>query len=276
MEDDRRLLGLVFALPMELAPLKAQLKSEGHPYSQLQTEGLVSAKFHFGSLDGVPVALVASGIGAERAKESTRRLLLTSDGLDIKAVLSLGYAGALREGVKTGELVIAHNILRCTDMDNKIFEDYPCHSTLIALTKGVAEEKGFKVNDDDRPHAYIGNLLSVAAPLSQPEEKKRAGQLTGAIAADMESAGVAMAAREAQIPFLALKVIVDEVDEELKGTELVNGEGKVNFLKAIVYLLYHPWDITYFIKFQGKVGRASGELTRFLLVLVKKLAEGPI
>ncbi|MBI5124769.1 MAG: hypothetical protein HZA70_00880 [Planctomycetes bacterium] len=262
------MLGLVFALPIEMAPLKAELV--GHPPAQKMADFQPEADnvpllgspdpkgFYYGYLGGTPVVLTAAGIGPERAERATKGLL---ERFKIKAVLSVGYTGALRDGVKTGELVIVRNVVGayCNT-------PLPCHPFLTELARKVAEGNGFKV--------HLGDILTVTEPIKRPEDKRQAGVLTGAVAVDMEGAGVAMAAREARIPFMALKVILDEVDEELKGTGLVDGEGRVDLFKTFTYLLYNPWDIIYLLRLNRQAGRATSELARFLSVLVREIEAG--
>lgn len=260
------MLGLVFALPIEMAPLRAELKGDGFGSPDPK-------EFYSGYLGGTPVVLTAAGIGPERAERATRRLLsvfggsgpAASGGFRVKAVLSVGYTGALRDGVKTGELVIVRNVLS-GGLINQTPARYPCHPLLTELSQKVAEENGFKV--------HLGDILTVTEPIKRPEDKRQAGVLMGAVAVDMEGAGVAMAAREARIPFMALKVILDEVDEELKGTGLVDGEGRVDFFKTFTYLLYNPWDIIYLLRLKRQAGRATSELARFLSVLVREIEAG--
>ena len=257
------MLGLVFALPIEMAPLKAELV--GHPPEADNVPLLGSPgpkEFHPGYLGGTPVVLTAAGIGPERAERATKGLL---ERFKIKAALSVGYAGALRDGVKTGELVIVRSVLRM-GLINQTPKRYPCHPRLTELSQRVAEENGFK--------AHLGDILTVTEPIKRPEDKRQAGVLTGAVAVDMEGAGVAMAAREARIPFMALKVVLDEVDEELKGTGLVDGEGRVDLFKTFTYLLYNPWDIIYLLRLNRQAGRATSELARFLSVLVREIEAG--
>jgi hypothetical protein len=62
-----------------------------------------------------------------------------------------------------------------------------------------------------------GPLLSVDSPLRSPEAKRAAHRRTGAVAVDMEAAGVAEAAERLGIPWLAIKSVLDAVDEPLPG-----------------------------------------------------------
>jgi adenosylhomocysteine nucleosidase len=62
---------------------------------------------------------------------------------------------------------------------------------------------------------HRGDLLSVAEPLESPAAKRAAAEATNAVAVDMESAGIAAAAARAGVPFVALRVVVDGVDDAL-------------------------------------------------------------
>ncbi|HHT9157130.1 MAG TPA: phosphorylase family protein [Candidatus Tripitaka californicus] len=254
------MLGLVFALPIEMAPLKAELVG-ARCNVPLQKWSPAPKEFYSGYLGGTPVVLTAAGIGPERAERATKGLL---ERFKIEAVLSVGYTGALRDGIRTGELVIVRNVLSRSPI-NQTPARYPCHPLLTELSQKVAEENGFKV--------HLGDILTVTEPIKRPEDKRQAGVLTGAVAVDMEGAGVATVAREARIPFMALKVILDEVDEELKGTGLVDGEGRADFFKAFTYLLYNPWDIIYLLRLNRQAVRAASELARFLSVMVREIGE---
>lgn len=253
------MLGLVFALPVEMLPLKALMAGGAQDPPQ--------AGFYPGHLEGTQVVLTAAGIGPERAERATKRLLETfgpPPSGRIRAVLSLGFTGALREGIKTGELVIVRNVLFYGSGTPAI---YPCHPSLTELSQKAV--KTYSTCGGFRAHQ--GDLLTVAEIIMSPEEKRQAGLLTGAVAVDMEAAGVARAATEAGIPFMALKVILDEADEELKGTGLVDGEGKIKVLETLFYLLRNPWDIVYFMRLNRRAQLAAEELTKFMTLLAREV-----
>jgi nucleoside phosphorylase len=259
------LLGLIFALPIEMLPLKAQMVGVARVQDQPQ------AGFYLGSLEGAQVVLTTAGIGPERAEKATKRLLEIfgppSPGR-IKAVLSLGFAGALEEGIKTGELVVVRNVLFYgSGTARGTPAIYPCHPSLVELSQKAVET--------DSTHGgfttHQGDLLTVEELIKLPEDKRKTGLLTGAVAVDMEAAGVAKAAIEARTPFMALKVILDEVDEELKWAGLVDGEGKIKVLETLVHLLYNPWDIIYLKRLNRKAQLAAGELTKFLTLLAREV-----
>ena len=58
-------------------------------------------------------------------------------------------------------------------------------------------------------------VLTVSSALESPAAKRAAAAATGAIAVDMESAGVAVEAARARVPFVAMRVVVDGLDDAL-------------------------------------------------------------
>jgi adenosylhomocysteine nucleosidase len=60
-----------------------------------------------------------------------------------------------------------------------------------------------------------GDLLTTDTALESPEAKRSAAAASGAVAVDMESAGVAEAAARAGLPFIALRVVVDGAGDAL-------------------------------------------------------------
>jgi adenosylhomocysteine nucleosidase len=91
------------------------------------------------------------------------------------------------------------------DDDQKIlsFEAVPACATIRAA-----------LGDAGIP-AESGAVLTVDTPLRTPASKHAAHRRTGAVAVDMEAAGVAQAAEELKIPWLALKAVVDGVEDPL-------------------------------------------------------------
>jgi nucleoside phosphorylase len=136
-----------------------------------------------GELEGRAVALVANGPGpglAAKAAEEAKRRLEKVDGF-----VSTGYCGALDNELKPLDIVVA------------------------------TEVNGGKVN---RPATVLdyaaGPVLSQDRVACTAEEKLRLRE-TGAIAVEMEAAGVGQVAREAGIPFYCVRVVTDAASEAL-------------------------------------------------------------
>jgi adenosylhomocysteine nucleosidase len=139
--------------------------------------------------------VVQSGPGAARAEAAARRAIDAGAGL----LVSWGFAGGLAASVVPGSVVAPRRVL--VEGAPPLAVDARWHSRLAALARELAVD--------------YGDLLSVAAPLESPAAKRAAAGVAGAVAVDMESAGIAVVAARAHVPFVALRVVVDGLDDAL-------------------------------------------------------------
>jgi adenosylhomocysteine nucleosidase len=168
------------------------------------------------------VWIYVSGMGKERARSAAECLLLEG----AKALVSWGTAGALVEGLPSGTLI---------------------------LPSAVGHANGFSPVDAawrERLSACLGPSLPVKAGtiaqsmevLSSPEQKSEFHRKTGAIAVDMESATVGAAAERHQIPFLAIRSIVDPQEMTLprSAIESVDEYGNTLWRKLLSGIRENP------------------------------------
>jgi len=186
-------IALIVALAQERRALERLLDSVLHWWTE-------EFRAISGGLAGQAVILIQAGIGQERTR---RALLTTSRWFSIRAAWSLGFAGGLAEPLSIGDLVLPSVVLKDDGLSGQMFHGAPVRASVLAAL-GTA---GISVHE--------GPLLSVKDPPRTPEAKRAAHQRTGATAVDMEAAGVAAAAQHLGIPWLALKSVVDPVDEPL-------------------------------------------------------------
>jgi adenosylhomocysteine nucleosidase len=139
--------------------------------------------------------VVQSGPGAARAADAARRAIDAGAGL----LVSWGLAGGLAASVAPGTVVAPRRVV--AEGKAPLAVDAVWHSRLGALARELAMDSG--------------DLLSVAEPLESPAAKRAAAQAANAVAVDMESAGIAAVAASARVPFVALRVVVDGVDDAL-------------------------------------------------------------
>jgi adenosylhomocysteine nucleosidase len=153
-----------------------------------------------GRLSREPILLIQAGIGCDRAR---RALLSASRKFSIRGAWSLGFAGGLADSLRPGDLVCPGVVIRDDGQTGRAFAAPPAH---VAIAAALSV---------DRIPIVDGPLLSVDSPLRTPEAKRAAHGRTGAVGVDMEAAGVAEAAESLGIPWLAIKAVVDTVDEPL-------------------------------------------------------------
>jgi adenosylhomocysteine nucleosidase len=114
-------------------------------------------------------------------------------------LVSWGLAGGLGAGVAPGTVVLPRRVLERGAAPVPV--DVAWHSRLAPLAEELVLE--------------CGDLLTVPEALESPAAKRAAAAATNAVAVDMESAGVAAAAARARVPFVAVRVVVDGLDDAL-------------------------------------------------------------
>ena len=170
----------------EQAPfgLVAAFSWEVRPLLRRQNGVARDGPFYSFWLRGQPVWLAVAGMGAEHSFRAARDLVERGR---VRGLVTLGFAGALADSLAPGEIVIADQVL-----DQQSGARFACDGELFPM--GGARR---------------GNLLSVSSVITAAAEKRRLAREWGAVAADMESAGVARAAAQAGVPFCAIKAITD-------------------------------------------------------------------
>ncbi|MDZ7698780.1 MAG: hypothetical protein U5R49_18255 [Deltaproteobacteria bacterium] len=187
-------LGLVIALPREAAGLFGRVS-----WSPCGDQ-LRCCTVHQG---GRPIRVVCSGPGPQNACRATRWLASRR----ARVIGSIGVSGALSRQVHTGDLVLADEIVRWT---GEAYERvWPPHTAFFHSLQTQLREA--------RLHVHSGRILSVERPVLTVEEKMTHAKGSRALAADMESAGVAQAAEEAGIPFFVLRAVSDPADMGIPG-----------------------------------------------------------
>ena len=139
---------------------------------------------------GSGVECLVTGMGP-RSGEAVRRRLAKKD---VRLVVSTGFAGGVRPGFHTGDLVLASEVIHAPTGDR--------HKPVSSY---------FSLSD----RASVGPFVTVEKALPDPKAKAWAGNRFGAIAVDMESAAVAQAADEAGVAWAAIRVILDPMEKPL-------------------------------------------------------------
>jgi len=109
-------------------------------------------------------------------------------------IVSFGLAGGLTLDLRPGAIVVANGVL---SLGEGFATDVAWARRMLALL----------------PDARYADLAGVDRPLQRPSEKHALHRRTGAVAVDMESHIAGRIARERNLPFAALRVVVDPVEQ---------------------------------------------------------------
>ena len=214
-----------YAFAREIAPFKRRLRNR----APLALDGLHGFRAEIG---GKEFAVIGHGIGHRRATEAARRAFDLMPGAEL--VIGTGVVGALSSGLKPGDLVLSDRVLTI-HTDSTLAEEGTAVSDahLRAVGRSLTSAR----------IAYsTGAILTSHRVLATGAEKRRAKESTGAIAVDMETAAMAAEAAARGLPFVAIRAVLDEVDDEVVGAAMADEDGNVRPLAATSYLIRNPGD----------------------------------
>lgn len=205
-----------------------------------------------GCLDHLPAANAeycdlrfCAGGSPGRAEAGAENLL--ARGAD--ALISFGVAGALDPQLRPGDLLVAETIV--TGDGNR-------YNTTPAWSDGVA--RTFEAATTVRR----GVIATSETPLMTAKAKHSIGEALGAIAVDMESAGVAAAAARRGVPFIAIRAIGDPASRDLPKAALAGlaPDGATRPAAVIARLALRPWELFSLIQLGNETARALKTLRR--------------
>lgn len=238
-----RLIILFYAFAREIAPFKRRLRHR----TPLALGGLQGFR---AEIAGKQFAVVGHGIGHRRAAETARRAFDLMPGAEL--VIGTGVVGALSSGLRPGDLVLSERVLTL-DADGRIDEQVT-----------VVDEAHLRTVSRSLTRAGIaystGAILTSHRVLVTGAEKRSAKEVTGAIAVDMETAAIAAEAAAHGLPFVAIRAVLDEVDDEVVGAAMADEDGNVRPLAATSYLLRNPAAILKLPQMMRNLSRATASI----------------
>ena len=234
---------LFYAFAREIAPFKRRLRRR----EPLGHDGLHGFR---AEIAGKEFAVVAHGIGYRRATETARRAFELMP--DAELVIGTGVAGALSSGLKPGDLVLSDRVLSIRG------EDGAAEEVIVA---GDAHRRAAAHALTAAGIAYSsGAILTSHRVLATGVEKRRAKESTGAIAVDMETAAIAAEAVARGLPFVAIRAVLDEVDDEVVGAAMADEDGNVRPLAATTYLIRNPGTMLKLPRMMRNLSRATASI----------------
>jgi nucleoside phosphorylase len=201
------------------------------------------------------VLVMETGVGPLRA-ERALDWLGTQMHFQPQCILSVGFAGALQESLRVGDLISASEV-----MDER-GNHWPCNP--IHPMPQASRERKRPEHERKRPEkssVHTGRVLTVPRLIGDPEEKSGLGQRYAVQAVDMESATVAAWAASHGIPFGCLRAISDDVHTQLPAP-LVHllDQGAVSPARALKAVVASPMLLPHFYRLARATRIAAEQL----------------
>jgi len=212
----------------------------------------------FGKYQGRNIVLVRTGVGRKRAQNATQQVI---DKFNPEVIISMGYAGALTEGLNVGDMFVASTILSPESDSNSFEMDDPKNLKWLELAKKTPPPENVKLK--------IGRLITVDMVVHTPKAKKELGSRFRAEAVEMETLEIALLARVNKIAFISIRGISDAVNHELIDcSSFLGSDGELSKLRAGWYVLTHPKSLKNAFSLRSNTQIATQNLTDFISRLI--------
>ena len=200
-----------------------------------------------------------SGTGKARAIRGVEALLQSPNAPSY--ILSVGFAGALREELRTGDLVLSRR-LYATGEEEAVEPD----GALLELAQETLEAQG-------NPRHFVADSLTVGAPVCTASEKKALAATTSAWIANMEDYWVGSLAARHGVPFLSVRVVLDTTDQEIPEFAAALGDRGplMQALMATAKCIARPGNLPVLLKLSRQIRTAQASLEGFCLPFVSKI-----
>ena len=166
---------------------------------------IAGVRCHIGQSGDHAYWLIQTGVGPVAAGRVARTVLAAQA---MSLVISTGFACALAPA-QVGDLMLGTEVFPFDIEEAGMMkgDSLLCDEVVRSSCVAVAQDAGMVVR--------TGTIVSVPIVLWQAEDKRRLRRLTDAIGLDMESAAIALAAREQGMPMAIVRTVSDLEDEDL-------------------------------------------------------------
>lgn len=201
-------IGLIGAMDQEIERLKSTM-------SDVEERTIAGFTLFFGTIDGVEVVLLKSGIGKVNAAVGTTLLL---DHFKPTCVINTGSAGGFDPSLKVGDVVISEEV-RHHDVDLTVFgyeigqmARMPAAYQADNLLLDIAEQCIANFAGIGCQRGLIGTGDSF---MSNPQHVARVRSLFPTMkAAEMEAAAIAQTCYRFEVPFIVIRSLSDIAGQE--------------------------------------------------------------
>lgn len=232
------MIAVTFALPAESAEFLRRLTNK----ARAERNGIRVIR---AEIDHRPIEVLHTGVGEKICRLRLGKFL---QDLEFTCLISTGFAGALNDDLRIGDLLLAENF-----------------STI---------DLGERWSSLSSSPIHIRNLLTVPALIDSSGERRKLALTSGAAAVDMETEFIARACAACGIPLLSLRVISDTPHNLFPAPANVLFDierQQTQMLKLATHLLAHPTRVPHLVQFARRIARARKILGDALVDVVSNL-----
>jgi adenosylhomocysteine nucleosidase len=215
------------------------------PYTQQSVNGV---RCWAGNRGPVSCRVIQSGVGPRNAEAAGRAILA---GTPLSVLLSTGFTCALNDA-EVGDVLVGSEVLG---------DPLPAgHAPLACAAQWMT--RAVRASHETGIATIAGRFVCRSRVLSRAEEKRALAVASGAIGVDMESAALAMVARDAAVPFVIVRAVSDRRDEDLP-LDFNLFLRPTGWIAGTIACLSHPSSLAGLSRLWTQSRIAAAHLTRF-------------
>lgn len=188
------------------------------------------------------VEIHVSGMGADAASALAERLTVRP----LRGVIATGFCGALTPSLRVGDVIVGEQVIH--ENTGRAFDADPL---LLAAAEGRR-----------------GTIVSAEGIARTPADR---AALHG-LAVDLESAALARAAHDAEIPFLAIRAVSDRYRDHIPDIAgMLDHVGRPNRRRLALFVVRHPRDLPRLGRLAHGANRAGHALAGHVGALLTRI-----
>jgi adenosylhomocysteine nucleosidase len=236
-------IGIVMAMREEIRPLLQRLDT----YRKARAGRFPLYLFQWG---GRQIILIESGMGTKKAAAATAELLSYTTP---RAIISAGLGGAVRQGLRVGDVIIAGQSLVFSEGTTSKAGTFQNKLLLPGLSESLSDLP-FRIAD--------GTVVTTSGIVNKSQADQLLDREVVNPVLDMETSAVAEAAARHGIPLIAVRSISDAADEELLFSleEITDRELNIRIGKVLITIARKPFILPQMIRLAKNSKLAANNL----------------
>ncbi len=214
-----------------------------------------------GDWRGEPLLLVRTDVGPKRARKGLAPFL---SGHPYRGIVSTGSAGGLREECRLGDILVPDEVQSVPPLPEVRFRPDATlrEEVLQRIRRGPWQ-------------IHTGRMITTDHVIVSSVEKHALGLEYEADSVEMESTVIAELAEQASVPFVVVRVVLDEASFSLPDIlQVFRWYRKKQFGKLLPYVAFHPYKLVELLRLLRRSRKATQALNHlFLAHLLDGLAE---
>ena len=195
-------IGIIGAMPSELADIRNTLKDA-------EVKHISGFDFYINEVAGKKVINACCGIAKVNAALCAQVLI---DNFKPDAVINAGIAGGMDSSIKVCDIVVSNEVLP-HDLDLHFLKDYPPYCGIFKADKNLIDT-AVNICAKQGVKSFVGRIVSGEAFITDTAVKNGIKEKFDPFAVDMESAAVGHCAYLNEVPFVSVRCISDNADDE--------------------------------------------------------------